>query len=190
MKPILDQLCYVNFQLSDDYQKREEVIKRSEELKQARFQLKQELNQSQQSLLMKLDDAIADCNALECYEYYSQGVRCGFRLYEELYHTESKQLHQGNLAKNILKKLYQHELDVHRGTDSQEQLDTYNEYDKQYEKVKQVLIHTMGKDEATQLLEQLKCLRMKIQYENNFSDFCKGYQLGVQLTLAGMTHTK
>lgn len=189
MKPILDQLCYVNFQLPDDYQEREEVIKRFDALKQARYQLKQELNPTQKSLLLKLDDAIADANALECYEYYSQGVRCGFQLYEEIHLMDSRQLDQ-KPDKNILRELYRQEVDVHRGTDSQEQLDTYHEYDKQYEKVKKALIHALGEDEATQLLEQLNRLKVKIEYENNFSDFCKGYQLGVQLTVAGITHTK
>ena len=155
-------------------------MKQSESINKIRTQLKEELSQSQKDLLMQLQDAISDYNALECYEYYSQGFRCGIQLYEEL-HQKNK-----NLNENILKELYQEKLDLHNGKDTSKISKLYDQYDSIYQKVYDGLVKGIGEEETKQLLEEFIKIRSQIHYEQNFREFYKGYRLGVQFIIEGI----
>lgn len=84
MNTILYELCHLLYDIPDDFYKREDVIRQSKKTEKIKLRLLSSMDEEKKQLLERLIEEMNLYDSLECFEYFSQGVRCGMKLYEEL----------------------------------------------------------------------------------------------------------
>ena len=93
MERILECLCSQWMNHSSNFYERKEVKKEYEKMIEIEKQLEEHFNEENLVLIRQALDAQSNCDSMQSFDYFVQGVRCGVQLYNEVKEVDINQLY-------------------------------------------------------------------------------------------------
>lgn len=93
MDRILECWCSQWISNSPNFYERAEVKGQYEKIFEIEKQLEEHFNEEELALIRQALDGQSNCDSMQSFDYFAQGIRCGVQLYEELKEVDINQLY-------------------------------------------------------------------------------------------------
>ena len=93
MEKILECLCSQWMNHSPSFYERKEVEEQYEKMLEIEKQLEKHFHEDDLVLIRQALDEQSNCDSMQSFDYFVQGVRCGVQLYDEIKEADINQLY-------------------------------------------------------------------------------------------------
>lgn len=93
MEKILECLCSQWMSHSTNFYERSEVKEQYKKMHEMEKQLEKYFNEEELVIIRQALDSQSNCDSMQAFDYFAQGVRCGIQLHDELKEVDINQLY-------------------------------------------------------------------------------------------------